>query len=496
MSIMAADTVLTEAIADAARRAFTQVRAEHPAENFYCFALFASGVVGVIEPTCMGEQALREAAQDAVDSAGSGGSLATRLTQLRWSPVDTPYYLHGEEHFAEVQRLLDARPDPYELDDDAAEAEVHARLEACFDALARLDREGLFGRGTDRDRVLVTVLQGDQSQGSLLRDARRLNPATVLQRLADDLQIPEPIGSFTTLGSHAVYEIVALAYAPAGRVLAAGGSEGEVFAWDLSDGRSGGRELLAARQDDACWAAALSADGRLLVTGDGAEVAGIDLVSGERTRLAHLTDQVSGLGISPDGTIVVAAGWSGTVTAFETRTGQERWRVASLAKCVRFSPDGQLLALAGAGVLLVDPASGSLRRRLLGRVSISTYQHLAWSPDGSTVAIGNQGPRGQRLTLWRWQDPTSKPRPLRLPSTEIQLRDDVCDLAFSPSGTVLASAHAEGDIHLWNTESGEHRLRLRGRQDSIAAVVFLDEGRLAAAGLDYDRGPPVDIWDL
>jgi DNA replication protein DnaC len=65
----------------------------------------------VIEPTCMGEQALREEAQDAVDAGG--GSLETHLTELQWSPVDSPYYLHGEEHFAEVQRLLDARPDPF-----------------------------------------------------------------------------------------------------------------------------------------------------------------------------------------------------------------------------------------------------------------------------------------------------------------------------------------------------------------------------------------------
>ncbi len=489
---MPAGTVLADAIADAARRAFTQVRAEHPAERFYCFALFASGVVGVIEPTCMGEQALREEAQDAVDSAG--GSPETHLTQLRWSPVDSPYYLHGEEHVAEVKRLLDARPDPYDLGlgYDEAEAEVQARLEACFDALAQLDREGFFGRGVARDRVLVTVLRGDQSDRSQLRNAPRLNPPAAVQRLADDLQIPEPIGSFTTLGSRTVYQVVVLAYAPAGSVLAAGASGGDVFAWHLADGRG----LLDARQDGECWAVALSADGRLLVTGDGAEVVRIDLVSGERTRLARLAEKVTGLGVSPDGTTVVASGWDDTVTAFETRTGQERWRLASEAKCVRFSPDGQLLALAGAGVVLVDPADGSVRRQLLGRPSISTYQHLAWSPDGRTVAIGNEGPRGQRLSVWRWQDPTDKPRPLRLPGARDQWRDDVCDLAFSPTGALLASAHAGGDIHVWEAESGEHRLRLRGRQESIGAVVFIDEGRLAAAGRDVDRGPPVYIWDL
>jgi len=487
---MSRDAELTAALVEAARRAFTQVRAEHPAEVFYCFALCTSADVGYIEPTCSGEQGLREVAQDYVQA--DGGTLATQLAELRWSPVDSPYHSFGDEHFAEVQRLLAARPDPYDLDEDAADVEVRARFEACFGALAQLDREGCFGDGAQRNRVLVTVLQGDQSDRSRLRNARRLNPAMVVQRLAEDLQIPEPIGSFTTLGSRAVYQVVALTYAPARSVLAACGSGGEVFAWDLARGR----ESLAIRQDGECWAVALSPDGQLLVAGDGAEIVRLDLASGARTRLARLGDKVSGLDISPDGTTVIAGGWDDTVTAFETHTGKERWRLASLAKCVRFSPNGQLLALAGAGVTLVDPADGSVHRRLLGRPSIATYQHLAWSPDARTVAIGSEGPRGQRLSVWRWQDPTDKPRPFWLLGTGGPLRDSVCDLAFSPSGALLASAHAGGDIHVWEADSGEHRLRLRGRQESMLAVVFIDERRLAAAGQDVECGPPVDIWDL
>jgi hypothetical protein len=30
----------------------------------------------------------------------------------------------------------------------------------------------------------------------------------------------------------------------------------------------------------------------------------------------------------------------------------------------------------------------------------------------------------------------------------------------------------------------------------MGAVVFIDEDRLAAAGLDYDHGPPVYVWAL
>jgi ferric-dicitrate binding protein FerR (iron transport regulator) len=97
-------------------------------------------------------------------------------------------------------------------------------------------------------RAFTQVRAENPADRSRLRNARRLNPATVVQRLADDLQIPEPIGSFTTLGSRAVYQVVALAYAPAGCVLAAGGSGGRCCLGPVTRpgvvGRQAGRRIL------------------------------------------------------------------------------------------------------------------------------------------------------------------------------------------------------------------------------------------------------------
>jgi hypothetical protein len=51
--------------------------------------------------------------------------------------------------------------------------------------VARLAEEGVFGRGAERERVVVNILQGDQGGESVLENARRLNPPaglTVLER--------------------------------------------------------------------------------------------------------------------------------------------------------------------------------------------------------------------------------------------------------------------------------------------------------------------------
>src|SRR6266704_2215670 len=85
----------------------------------------------------------------------------------------------------------------------------------------------------------------------------------------------------------------------------------------------------------------------------------IDLAGGEHTGLTRLAAKVCGLGISPDGTTVVAGGWGGTVSAVETRTGQERWRLASLA----WSPDARTVAIGNEGPSVNASASGDGRAR-------------------------------------------------------------------------------------------------------------------------------------
>lgn len=180
---------LADRLVTAGRAAFLEARERNRGETFYSFALYSDVFAAYILPTCGTEEGLLRVAERYV--AEFGGTVEEQAAGLRWSPADSPYHMLGEEHFEGVLELLNERGDPWQrLDDqdrDAFYAEVDGRFEACFRALGRLDEEGLFGRGAERERVVVNILQGDQTDDDVLGNARRLNPAAAFARLERDL---------------------------------------------------------------------------------------------------------------------------------------------------------------------------------------------------------------------------------------------------------------------------------------------------------------------
>ncbi|MER6667735.1 DUF4303 domain-containing protein [Amycolatopsis japonica] len=81
----------------------------------------------------------------------------------------------GEEHLKPVRDLFAARPDVFELDDEASEAEFDLRLRAMETALQRLADEGLFGVGEARAETLILAEVVPEDEDNVAR-ARRLNP--------------------------------------------------------------------------------------------------------------------------------------------------------------------------------------------------------------------------------------------------------------------------------------------------------------------------------
>ncbi|MFG2087540.1 MULTISPECIES: DUF4303 domain-containing protein [unclassified Spirillospora] len=489
---------LVARVADAARAAFTEAREKHPDDSFYCFALFTDAFAAYVLPTCMSEGGLAQVARHYAEE--SGRPLDEEAASLRWAPVDSPHHMLGEEHFDGVLELLQSRGDPWQLvdkderDDEEFDDEVNLRFEACFRALALLDDEGLFGSGTVREQVVVNVLQGDQSDRSILGNARRLNPPAAAERLARDLDIPVPVGDFATLGSTGAYQVSGLAYAAEAGRLVACGSGGELYAWDLD----GDHELLATRHDSSYWEVVISSDGRTVLLNDHKRVRRIGLPEGTGHDTA--VENAWTIALSPSGA-TVAAGIDGSVRAFDLAAGGELWRLEGAASCLRFSGDGALLAVAAdralGGVVLVDAADGTPRQELIATES-GTEHRLAWSADSQILATGEC--RSRRIRLWRrapdgfTAGPVLGPPPHHGPADGYD--DELRDLAFSPDGGLLACAHSNGDVHLWNAGTGRHVRHLRGLQESMAVVAFLDDHRLAAAGRDVESGPPVYVWPL
>lgn len=177
---------LRTAIRAAASAAFSAVRAAHPSDTFYYFALVTTEDGLRPGPSASSLEGLAHALEK-YERAGR----PVEPADLRWSEADSPYNLYGDEHFSEVERLFLEGGDHRDLPVAEYHAELAKRFGAMEGALLDLDRAGFFGKGAERQAVAVNlVAPGDWSEKETLAQAARLNPPESLRQLREDLADP------------------------------------------------------------------------------------------------------------------------------------------------------------------------------------------------------------------------------------------------------------------------------------------------------------------
>jgi RNA polymerase sigma factor (sigma-70 family) len=249
-----------------------------------------------------------------------------------------------------------------------------------------------------------------------------------------------------TLKGHGGNTVSSVAFSPDGKLVAVG-------AWDLKVWSADSVKEVAnlGRQDRGrSWPVAFAPDGKTLLTGYGRVVKLWDVATWqERGALAGHTREVTGLAFTRDSKTLATASWDGTVKLWDLATGKER-TTRKLSKdalmCVAFSPDGKTLAVGTGGfrvpgeVILWDVTSAKVRTVLKGH----EYQvtSVAFSPDGKTVASGSYD---QTVRLW---DVASGETLATLKGHP----GEVQGVAFSPDGRELASVSNGGDgtVRLWS----------------------------------------------
>jgi len=155
----------------------------------------------------------------------------------------------------------------------------------------------------------------------------------------------------------------------------------------------------------------LSPDGTRVVVGThgaAGDLAVVDLLTGGVTRLPARADaSVIPLAFSPDGRSVVARDQGGQTTPFggspnagalvrfDLVTGNvTRYPGLTQVTAAAFAPDGRELAVQnGSSLLVVDPATGAVRRTLAER-GPPLRSPAAWSPDADLIAVGPGVSRG------------------------------------------------------------------------------------------------------
>jgi len=170
---------------DELEAAWHSLKAAHPDERFYSFGVYTTDVVDYLMVTASTEQGLERATAAYVQKFG--GDPALRRAALRWSLGDSPLHAEGEGLLAKSDALRLEGPDPY-ADTAEAEAVLAAVYEDAIGALKLLDRRGVFGVADEREKLLLGIWKGDQSDEERVEFARLLNDAASVERFGRELE--------------------------------------------------------------------------------------------------------------------------------------------------------------------------------------------------------------------------------------------------------------------------------------------------------------------
>lgn len=164
------------AVREAARLAFEDLRAAHPDERFYAFALYTDDGGAGISPAANSEEGLAAKIEEYGDDA--------EPAYLRWTTSEWAHEGVGWERTEAVYRAVTEMGDAAE-DFDAFHAGVLALMEG---AMADLDAEGFFGRGEGREAVtlLCSITDSDDAPDYERRTVHALNPPSVIERYEAD----------------------------------------------------------------------------------------------------------------------------------------------------------------------------------------------------------------------------------------------------------------------------------------------------------------------
>jgi WD40 repeat protein len=287
-----------------------------------------------------------------------------------------------------------------------------------------------------------------------------------------------------------------LAVARDGSMLATGANDGTVKLWNIAD-HDARQDSQASAEfkfgDDGGWhnlRAVLSLPDRkrlLVVTQDGTEVR--DLVSGRK--LASWPDAAGCGALSADGKLLATGQGDGTLKLWDVATQKLIASVKTefVTPVLAFSQDGRTLAAGGdadgkSGSRLIrmwDVAAGLKPIRTID-TSVANIHTFSFSPDGKTLAAA----RGDILLFDALKGQASG---------IIRIADqmNVCSIVFSPDSRILATGREGGVLCLWDAQTGELIKELNGHTSNVYALAFTPDGGTLASGV---AGATVRLWDV
>jgi WD40 repeat protein len=210
---------------------------------------------------------------------------------------------------------------------------------------------------------------------------------------------------------------------------------------------------------------------------------------------------ISSVSFSPDGKTIISASYDGQVKLWHLREPKpiflyspdgpkEAWDQSLMR--VRFSPDGQLIALVDTlGVLLEPTARAELADTLDRENPTKTIYYaysMSFSPDGKMIVSGKYD---GNIQLWGLDG--KEISDFKCKGHSESERSWINDISFSPNGELIASAGRDHSVRLWRKSDGTLLHILSDHRDSVNSVGFSPNGKLI---LSASSDGTVKLWEL
>jgi WD40 repeat protein len=233
----------------------------------------------------------------------------------------------------------------------------------------------------------------------------------------------------------------------------------------------------------------VSRDGQIIASGDqNGEIIAWHGENGEsltKPIKAH-SKYIRSVDFSPDGTVLATGSYDGMTKFWCTKTWQMQGNPIAecRAYCIRYSPSGELLAIATDQNIQIYN-SGTRERVASFKGRTNRNFSLAWTPDGTRLLSGGDI---NDPTIREWD-----------PLTWQQVghpweghTDAIYAIAINPAGTLVASASYDKHVRLWRL-SDRQNIGVLEHSSSVYTVTFSVDGAHILSG-GYDK--KISEWEV